>query len=62
MQAELAENRNQLDQAEKTYHDLVKARDVSVRPRRTSSSRSKSGMSDMKMKKALAELTEMSSA
>jgi phage shock protein A len=58
---ELDENRAQLEQAEKTYKDLVKARDVAIQTARTKIESLKSGINDLKMKRALAELTEMAS-
>jgi len=58
---ELDENRGQLEQAEKTYKDLVKARDVAINAARQKMEALKAGISDMKMKKAMAELTEMAS-
>jgi phage shock protein A len=58
---ELDENRGQLEQAEKTYKDLVKARDVAINAARQKMDALKAGISDMKMKKAMAELTEMAS-
>jgi phage shock protein A len=58
---ELEENRAQLVQAEKTYKDLVKARDVAINAARTKIESLKEGISDMKMKRAMAELTEMAS-
>jgi phage shock protein A len=58
---ELDENRGQLEAAEKTYKDLVKARDVAINAARTKMESLKAGISDMKMKKAMAELTEMAS-
>lgn len=58
---ELEENRGQLEQAEKTYKDLVKARDVAITTARQKIESLKAGISDMKMKKAMAELTEMAS-
>lgn len=58
---ELEENRNQLEQAEKTYKDLVRARDVAINAARTKIESLKSGITDMKMKRAMAELTEMAS-
>lgn len=62
VQAELAENRKQLEQAETTYSNLVKARNVSVQAAKAKLETLKSAITDMKMKKALAELTEMSTA
>jgi len=61
VERELDENRSQLEQAEKTYKDLVKARDVAIRAARTKIESLKSGINDLKMKRALAELTEMAS-
>jgi len=58
---ELEENRKQLEQAETTYKDLLKARDVAVNNARAKIESLKSSISDMKMKRALAELTEMAS-
>ena len=61
VERELGENRMQLEQAEKTYRDLVKARDVAINAARQKIESLKAGISDMKMKKAMAELTEMAS-
>jgi phage shock protein A len=58
---ELGENRTQLEQAETTYKDLLRARDVAVSSARAKIEALKSSISDMKMKKAMAELTEMAS-
>lgn len=58
---ELEENRKQLEQAETTYKDLLKARDVAVSNARAKIESLKSSISDLKMKRALAELTEMAS-
>jgi phage shock protein A len=58
---ELEENRKQLEQAENTYKDLLKARDVAVSSARAKIESLRSGISDLKMKKAMAELTEMAS-
>jgi len=58
---ELEENRKQLEQAETTYKDLLKARDVAVNNARSKIESLKSSISDMKMKRAMAELTEMAS-
>jgi len=56
---ELGENRRQLEQAETTYKELIRARDVAVTNARNKIESLKSSISDMKMKKALAEVTEM---
>jgi phage shock protein A len=61
VQRELQENRTQLEQAETTYKDLLKARDVAVSSARAKIESLKSSISDMKMKRAMAELTEMAS-
>ena len=58
---ELGENRTQLQQAEDTYKNLVKARDVSVNQARSKIEGLKQGIDDLKVKRALAELTEMAS-
>ncbi len=58
---ELEENRKQLEQAETTYKDLLKARDVAINNARSKIESLKSSISDMKMKRAMAELTEMAS-
>jgi phage shock protein A len=59
--AQLAENRIQLEQAEKTYQDLVKARDVSIAAAKKKIEDLKYAISDMEVKKATAEMTEMAS-
>lgn len=61
IERELSENRTQLEQAEKTYKDLVRARDVAINAARTKIESLKSGITDLKMKRAMAELTEMAS-
>jgi phage shock protein A len=58
---ELEENRKQLEQAESTYKDLLKARDLAVSSARAKIQSLKSSISDLKMKRAMAELTEMAS-
>jgi len=58
---ELEENRKQLEQAETTYKDLLKARDVAVSSARAKIESLRSSLSDLKMKRAMAELTEMAS-
>jgi phage shock protein A len=58
---ELTENRKQLEQAEATYKDLLKARDVAVQSAKAKIEALRSGISDLKMKRAMAELTEMAS-
>src|SRR5215472_12283817 len=61
VERELDENRTQMEQAEKTYRDLVKARDVAITAARNKIESLKSGITDLKMKRAMAELTEMAS-
>src|SRR5215475_11768442 len=58
---ELEENRKQLEQAETTYKDLLKARDVAVSSAKAKIESLRSSISDLKMKRAMAELTEMAS-
>jgi len=60
-QRELTENRTQLQQAETTYKELIKARDVSVKAAHAKIQELKSSLDDLKIKKATAELTEMAS-
>ena len=59
--SELTENRKQLEQAETTYKDLVKARDVSVAAAKQKIESIKADLSDLKTKRALAALTETAS-
>lgn len=61
VQRELTENRTQLEQAETTYKELIKARDVSVKAAQTKIQELKHSLDDLKIKKATAELTEMAS-
>ncbi len=58
---ELIENRTQLGQAEATYKDLTKARDVAITAARSKIESLKGAIEDMKMKKAMAEMNEMAS-
>lgn len=58
---ELEENRKQLGAAEETYKNLVKARDVAVTQARQKIESLKASIDDLKVKKAMAELTEMAS-
>jgi len=58
---ELEENRTQLQQAEATYKDLLKARDVAVTSAKAKIESLKQSIDDMKVKQAMAELTEMAS-
>jgi phage shock protein A len=61
VQSELAENCAQVKQAEKTYKDLLKARDIAVQTAQAKIETLKSGITDLKIKKATAELAEMAS-
>ena len=61
VERELGENRKQMEQAETTYKELVRARDVAFSIARQKIENLKSGISDMKMKRAMAEITEMAS-
>ena len=61
VERELTENRKQMEQAETTYKELVRARDVAVSIARSKIEALKSGLSDLKMKRAMAEITEMAS-
>lgn len=58
---QLAEDRAQLEQGEKTYKDLVAARDVAVNAARAKIESLKRSIDDMKVQKAMAELNEMAS-
>ena len=57
--AQLKENRAQLESAEKTYQELVRAREVSIRAAQDKIEALKFGLSDLKIKNATAELNEM---
>jgi phage shock protein A len=58
---ELEENRTQLGQAETTYKELIRARDVTVKAAQSKIESLKAGLDDLKIKKATAELSEMAS-
>ena len=58
---ELTEDRVQLEQAETTYKDLIRARDVSVKGAQDKIAALKNSLSDLKIKRATAELSEMAS-
>ncbi|MBI4023871.1 MAG: PspA/IM30 family protein [Verrucomicrobia bacterium] len=58
---ELEENRVQAAQAETTYKELLKAREVSVKAAQDKIESLKHMISDLKIKKATAELAEMAS-
>lgn len=61
LQRELTENRKQLEDAEKTYQELIRARDVSIKQAQQKIEDLKFALSDLKIKKATAELNEMAS-
>lgn len=61
VQRELVENRTQLGQAETTYKELLKARDVSVKAAQAKMEALKNSLNDLKIKRATAELSEMAS-
>ena len=58
---QLEENRKQLEGAESTYKDLVKARNVTVEEAKNKISSLKFSLDDLKVKKATAEMNEMAS-
>jgi phage shock protein A len=60
-EAQLAENRKQLEQAEATYKNLVKARDVAVQTARAKIESLRGAINDMRMNQAMAEIHEMAS-
>jgi phage shock protein A len=62
VQRELAENRTQLEQAEKTYRELLKAREVTVHAAQAKLEALKQSIDDLKIKRATAELTEMAAS
>ena len=59
VERELAENRRQLEQAEQTYKDMVKARDVAIQTARAKIEGLRGAIADMRMKSAMAEMHEM---
>ena len=61
IEAQLEENRKQLEQAEATYKNLVKARDVAVQTARAKIESLKGAINDMRMNQAMAEIHEMAS-
>src|SRR5579884_2776426 len=58
---ELKENRTQLNQAETTYKELIRARDVAISTAKAKIENLRAGISDMRMKRAMAEMTERAS-
>jgi phage shock protein A len=61
VETQLEENRKQLEQAEATYKNLIKARDVAVSTARSKIEGLKGAINDMRMKQAVAEISEMAS-
>jgi phage shock protein A len=61
IESQLEENRKQLEAAEGTYKNLVKARDVAVQTARAKIESLKGAINDMKMNQAMAEIHEMAS-
>lgn len=61
IQRELEENRKQLAQAEETYKNLVTARDVAMNAAKAKIEALRQSIDDLKVKRAMAELTEMAS-
>ncbi len=59
--AQLKENREQAGQAETTYQELVRAREVAVRSAQEKIEQLKYSLNDLKVKQATAELNEMAS-
>ncbi|MCX7019601.1 MAG: PspA/IM30 family protein [bacterium] len=59
IQRELQENRAQMEQAEKTYQELVRARDVTIKTAQKKIEGLKYMINDMKIKQAVADMTEM---
>jgi phage shock protein A len=59
VERELAENRVQLEQAERTYKDMIKARDVAISTARAKIENLRGAIADMRMKSAMAEMHEM---
>ena len=58
---DLADNRSQLNDAEKTYKELVLSRDTAIKTARTKIESLRKDLDSMKMNKALAEMNEMAS-
>jgi phage shock protein A len=56
---ELEQNRVQLTQAETTYKELIRARDISIKAAQSKIETLKAGLDDLKIKRAAAELSEM---
>ncbi|HEY0009628.1 MAG TPA: PspA/IM30 family protein [Tepidisphaeraceae bacterium] len=61
VQREMEENRKQAQSAEETYRNLVTARDVSIKAAKDKIESLRTSINDLKVKRAMAELTEMAS-
>jgi phage shock protein A len=61
LRKDLADNRAQLTDAEKTYKDLVMSRDTAIKSARDKIETLRKGLDSMKMNRALAEMNEMAS-
>jgi phage shock protein A len=61
IESQLEENRKQLEQAEATYKNLVKARDIAISTAKSKIDGLKGAINDMRMKQAIAEISEMAS-
>jgi phage shock protein A len=59
IETQLVENRTQLEQAEATYKNLIKTRDVAIAQARSKIEGLKGAINDMRMKQAVAEISEM---
>jgi phage shock protein A len=58
---ELADNRSQLTDAEKTYKELINSRDTAIKAARDKMETLRKDLDSLKMNKALAEMNEMAS-
>ncbi len=58
---DLTENTSQLEDADKTYKELMTSRDTAIKSAREKMNDLRKGLDDLKMKKALAEMNEMAS-
>lgn len=58
---ELEENRTQLEQAETTYRELLRARDIAIKSAQAKLDALRASIDDLKVRRATAELMEMAS-
>jgi len=61
VERELEENRHQLESAEGTYQNMLKARDVAVQTAKAKIESLRGAIADMRMSNAMAEMQEMAS-